>query len=207
MSNRLPLNFRKSPEVAVTYDFNDINSGLGFVRYYGYTSDDAAASTKSYNLTEKIIYSSTMYTTKDTASTSTYNFDSPIFQTSKLIKGTAILNFAYNLVTAHGYSSESMKFQLQKVNGATTTNLCSEFTFAPQNAGDKSQAVVKLDLTKTNINAGEKIRLVVKLISDDAAHTMDLAHDPAGRYDGTVFASTDNVSTALTVDIPFAIDI
>jgi hypothetical protein len=193
-----------SPAIA-SYDFTDIESGLGYVDYFSMTTD--LTSGVEYILSDRVEYSTLIATKREGAGTSTLTFDSSVFNRPKTAKGTAI--FSCGLAGSAGYGNVTAR--LAKVVNSTVTYLSSVITGAVININndDGKMVLLQLPLTETLISEGEFLRLIVTLVTTvNAGVSMEIGHDPKGR-DSAFIGTGDNadVVSVMKTSIPFKLEI
>ena len=79
--------FTTASQAIASYNFTDIESGLGYVDYYSMTTD--LTSGVEYILSDRIEYSTLISTKRTGAGTSTLTFDSSVFNKPKTAKGSS----------------------------------------------------------------------------------------------------------------------
>lgn len=194
-----PRRYANPGTVLANFDFTDLASGLGFVNYYGLTSNPST----SYLLSSNVEYSSGSRETSKSNGSLTVNFDSSVFNLPRVVKGNAYFSCAV-VITASGTGTISATLQKVGPTG-TVTDLGSGVTSESiTSSNDSTMFFLELPLNTTNIAAGDKLRLAVTLVCD-AAGSILIAHDPASR-NSTNFPANDNYITRLKVSIPFRID-
>ena len=193
-----------SPAIA-SYDFTDIESGLGYVDYFSMTTD--LTSGVEYILSDRVEYSTLIATKRTGAGTSTLTFDSSVFNRPKTAKGTAI--FSCGIAGTAGNANVTAR--LAKVVNSTVTYLSSVITGAVLNTygGHGKMVLLQLPLTETLISEGEFLRLIVTFVTTvDAGVNIEIGHDPTGR-DGQIIGVGDNtdVVSVMKTSIPFKLEI
>jgi hypothetical protein len=204
------------PASIASYNWFDISQGLGYVNYYGYTSDTPTASGALYSLTTNSdVYSSTIESRK-TSGLSTADqymeltFDAPSFAQPKIIKGSAILTLSHSSVLTSSSSADYIQAALQKWDGTTATNISIVSGAASTTTGlvRENTSTLLIPIPRTGIGVGESIRLNIKKILTTGSSTefFAIAHDPKDRDGNYITPSTDTTSTTkLILSVPFEI--
>ena len=201
MAPTLPLNIPIPPSQALAnYDFNDISSGLGYIKYDLFTT--SLSGTTAFGLTTNSVYSYDISTT-DTAGDPEINFDSSAFNLPRTASGTAYANLGFGIT---GSGTGNVQVILYKVNSAGTETALSAL-LSGANIGGAATTVgmwlVPMALTQTIIKKDEYLRLGVT-ITGDGADIHELGHDPKGR-DGLLI-SGGTATTISSVYVPFRIN-
>jgi len=195
-----PQPFTTQSPLNTVVDFEDIQTGQGFVSFYPMTSNLAAGA--EFILNDNIQYSGTIETNRVAGGTTTMTFDSSGFTIPRTVAGNNAY-FSAGVGTANG-ATITVSAQLQKWDGSSATNISSEITTSGTAvaANEDAMLFLRLPLTETNVQEGEQLRIIVKLTNNvqDAA----IGHDPKGR-DGLKVKSA-SVSTVMQLDIPFKIE-
>lgn len=194
--------FTTQPPALATFSFEDIASGIGFIRFYAMNTSLTAGT--EYILGTNVQYSNDEYRLLTTVGTAVLTFRSPPFNNSRFIKGTAVFSCAIH-VNASASSNVSVK--LQEWDGSSATDLTETIESIVVTSGGLFQKNILLQLpitTEKNIEVGKQLQIVVTFESTTNNNTK-LAHDPAGRQ--TDFTGSQEVNTAMTIDVPFRNDI
>lgn len=197
----LPEPFTTAPDAIATFDYQDIESGLGYVTFYAMATSLAAGT--EYVLSDDTEYADPIWTERSTAGTTTLTFDSSEFNFPRSVRGTAIFSC--------GVGGNNMDIdvtaQLQKWNGSSATNISSVITAATYAAGAGTAKMILLQLpcTETLISEGEQLRLVVTLQTNNA-NVAELGHDPKGRSAGSYLGLDANTTTIMTIKTPFKVE-
>ena len=181
MVEKLPTQFRKSPEISVNFSFEDIASGLGVIQFWGCASEDDGGN--DYHLvSNQTVYSQPPATRRTGAGTTTIDFDTSPFNYSRTPKGTA--HFSANMGTDTNTETVKVLVQLKHLaaDGTTETNISSEITSQTytNGGGGVEDEVVFLPLPITTnkvIKNGESLRMTVKLTTNGAGNN-SVGHDP-----------------------------
>ena len=190
------------PPLPVVIDFQDIESGLGFVSFFA-ASTSLAAGTE-FILSDTAVFSSDIEIVRGAAGQTIMTFDSSPLVMPRTAKGTALFSCA---IGADGTDNNvSVGVQLQKWDGSSATNLSAEITSAVYviTATGERMVLLQLPLTETHIAEGEQLRLIVKFNGGGGAGSTAIGIDPRGRAGGILDGT--NVSTVMEVQIPFKIE-
>ena len=199
----IPPTFPTPTETAIaSYDFTDIESGLGFVDFFA-AKTDLAAGAEEILTDDATVYSGDISTNRTTAGTTSFTFDSSVFNLPKTVKGTAIFSCGIGGVNTANITAVTAK--LQKYDGTSATDLSSVITSSGFTASgtDDKMMLLQLPLTETRIKKGEQLRLLVTFVLNNNI-SADIGHDPRGRSDGSIGT---NAVTTMVIKIPFKIDI
>lgn len=198
----IALKYRKSSEAAASYDYVDISSGSGYVKYYGFTTTDSG--TKLYKLLNRQIVSNNAYTEDtsivDTTESLDLDFDTSPFNLPKVINGDVFITIPHDSTGSDGDNdSGTVTVTLYKWDGTTETSLGTETTGAFTPTRNREESTFKINVSNKLIKKGEMIRLnVIYAGTEQGTGTMQIRihHDP--------LESTDN---PLTMDVPFKVDL
>mgnify|MGYP003132407151 CR=1 FL=1 len=192
-----------SPQAIASYDFQDIESGLGFKDFFAAITDLTGGAEEI--LTDDITtYSGKISTNRAATGTTSFTFDSSVFNLPRTVKGTAI--FTCGIAGVNTASIVAVTARLQKWDGSTATSISSVITsssFSATGAIPDKMVLLQLPLTQTIIKKGENLRLLVTFETNSNI-SADIGHDPRGRSEGSI--GTNAVST-MKISIPFRIDI
>ena len=197
--------FTTTSPVVASFDFVDIAEGTGVVVFQGATNTTSAGT--NYFLSRNSEFSSTISEIEQTAATYTFNFDLAPFNVTKTVKGTGY--FTASLWQQNGADETHLAVQLQKWDGSSATNISSEIeSFHLTGGAEHASILIPLSLTETYFQAGEILRLVVKLVKVGSAGNSEFTHDPAGRDGANLTSSTTapTITTQLKVAVPFTIE-
>lgn len=187
----------ETERIIATYDYKDVESGLGYQTFYAMTTSLAAGTEQV--LSDEKEYSSDIYTQREAAGTSSYMFYSSNFLVNKLAKGTALFSCGI------AGSGITITARLAKYDGANVTYLSSLITAAAFAGGIDVEKMIllQLPLTETAIKIGESLRLYVTFASTSPA-TAQLGYDPMGRDGGWIGTTSTSI---MQIKIPFKINI
>ena len=192
-----PTPFTTSQPAIVTFDFEDIASGIGFDSFFAMVTNLAAGN--EFILTDRAQFSGKITTSRAGAGTQTLTFTSVPFSRAKFATGTAVFSCGLGV---NGNVNVTVAAQLQKWDGSNATNMSSEITSDAWVSGGVAgtMRLLQLPLTDTNITEGESLRLIVKFTPDSAVITA-IGHDPMGRSENQV--GTDESTSIMRLDVPF----
>ena len=191
-----------------SYNFTDIASGEGFVRFY------AARLSGSDILTGNVVYSDTIETASnfvDTADTpvlvSTFNFDTTKFNLPRRMGGTAIVSIPAEIASTSATAQVTAFLKIVKADGTVVDLISGSGKFATSSSQEKMFSF-SLVVPTTLIKKEDKIRLSVEQWRVDtsgspAASTHYIGHDPKNRAAPTI----TTIDTNLIMDVPFRIDL
>jgi hypothetical protein len=196
----VPVVYRKGNINAIaSYDFTEILSGTGFQTFNLMTTTNVHDSgTFNYFCNENTIQSETEYeygtsttTSASYALTDTFNFDTSILNTPRIVQGSAFFTTSEfigssNSNPAYGYLDVSVV--KLGTNGSTETVL-GNATTREVNTGAVQWGIrtiaTSMTLTKTKFMIGEKLRLkikfYVKAAGGGASARLGFTHDPLNR--------------------------
>lgn len=203
-AGNVPINFRKSAEAAVaSYDWTDIAAGSGLISFYLCATGASGATT--YNLLTSEVYSEVIE--MDTSLSQTQNFDTPQFNLTRIISGTAYLSCA-GRISSDGSGSIQITAQLKKYDGTTETNISDAILSSIKTGADvREMYLIQIPCTTTLIKQGEVVRLTLTVtrMSNGIATT---GLDPKNRDGTQITPSTmSTISTVSKLFIPFKIDL
>ena len=200
----LKTTFPTPTETAIaSFSFTDIESGLGFVDFYTAVTN-LLAGAEEIITDDATTYSGKISTNRTGAGTTSFTFDSSVFNLPRTVKGIAI--FTCGVGGANTAALTAVTAKLQKWDGTSATDLSSVITsatFTATSAIPDKMLLLQLPLTQTRIKKGESLRLLVTFVMANGI-SMDIGHDPRGRAGGNI--GTDAV-TEMKVSIPFDLDI
>ena len=199
----LPKIIQSQQNALANYDYFDIAEGTGMQLFYAAATGNA---TTGYILTGNQVYSTSVETFH--SSLDVNNFDTFVFNTPKIVGGTALVTFS---ICISGAYSSAFEFttSVQKWDGSTATTLGTASTGIGSGADlSKRTYLIQIPITKTAFKAGEMLRLSLSGAVAGASYYY-FGWDPMNR-DGTfILPSTDNpaTTTQLKVWVPFVLDL
>ncbi len=191
---------RDRERIIASFDAIDVASGLGFQTFYGARSNESG--NQDYILTDRIIYSADIVTSRAGVGTTTMEFETTAFNKAKTVKGTAI----FSCGTGSTAGNQQVKAQLfNVVPGVSSTPISDEITSTSVTGGTDHMHLLELPLTQAIIKRGNTIKLVVKFITFGGS-SAEIGHDPRGR-NGTFIGVIGSAiaTTVMQLDLPFRI--
>ena len=200
-----------SPEASASYDFQDVEEGIGFVSF------KAATTSGSYLLTRRNVYSNTIGTYDDALTAGhtkeiDLDFDTAPFNLPRVVKGTAFISVPFAVqTTGGGTKTEGYTIvDIKHWNGTTETSLgrsTSGSQYLSPAAGGQAfsgSQLHKIALTQKVFKEGDQLRLTVEAYCVQSGAGMEVGHDPQNRNSTSLLTSGP---TELIADIPFKIDL
>ncbi len=196
--------YRRDREQSIaSYDWTDIADGTGRIKFQGTSSkdydSDGSNENQEFHLFTQAVRSNPTYTLVTSSGTETLNFDTFEFNLPRIIGGDAFLTagVAVNRSSSSGYVKVSAQI---KLISDTTTNLTSKKYSQKYDSVDGFYKItIPLDISKTRIKKGDKIRLTVELITSEI-YEAAIGHDPLNlEWDPDDFT---NLSVSVDQDIP-----
>ena len=210
LKERIPT---PAPEASASYDFQDIEEGVGFVSF------NAATTSGSNILTRRVVYSTDISTTINPVSANhtkeiDKDFDTAAFNLPRTLKGTALISVPLLTQTSGGGSRTSAYtvVDVKHWDGTTETSLgrstSGSYLLSPSTASQvvSGSQLHKIVLTQKVFKAGDILRLTVEGYSVQGTGLMEIGHDPKIRVSDTDGAAKMSV-TDLIADIPFKLDL
>jgi len=201
-----------APEASASYDFQDVEEGIGFVSF------NAATTSGSKILTRRVVYSNDIETAVTTLTGGHFkeidlDFDTAAFNLPRTLKGTAFVSVPMGVqTTGPGVRKQAYTMvEIKHWDGTTETSLGKSTSgsqwLSPTGAGTvfSGSQLHKVALTQKVFKAGQILRLTVEGYSVDSSSTgMAVGHDPKNRNALTLLTSGP---TELIADIPFKLDL
>ena len=215
MAETLPLNFPVPQSSAIaSYDFTDIEEGVGHVEFYLSTDKDTGGT--DYLITRYAFYSYDVVVSQTFTAQANYDwtFDAAVLNMPRIIYGTAIFNFNTSIERGAGpeMSSGTWKILLYKWDGSTATQIGSTWeseTVSTTGAEVRTMISAKITCPVTKLKKGENVRIVIRFTSTGnitEETTIRLCVDPQNRDSDPFIPSADpNEFTTNTALIPFRI--
>jgi hypothetical protein len=190
--------YTTAPDAIATFDFQDIETGLGFVDFFAATTNPVAGD--EFILTDRVEFSHKISSTRNSEGTTTLTFTSSPFNLARVIKGIPIFSCGS---AAGGGNTNTVTVKLQKWDGTDATDLSLTIAGSPE--GDVTMVLLEVPLTNTEevIAQGDSLRIIVTQFQSGAGVT-EIGTDPAGR-DGVNITSSD-ATTVMKISIPFKIE-
>lgn len=214
------------PQNAIaSYDYTDIDAGVGIVNYYGYKADISGGATPQYRLSSN----AGQYTQEvETVDTTTGIADTPPvtktldlqfygeeFETTKRVSGTIIvtatLGFLFNSINT---VTTQAKVLLYKYDGLALIPIGEEWSVSDDQASSNSWQsktfVIPIDADVT-FNKGDSIMANVEhwahTTGSGASVDTAIAHSPTEDTDNIDPSTQKSITTQMVVSVPFDIDI
>ena len=223
MADRVPINFRKSPEAITTFPFSDISEGTGTSVFFG-AATETSGSVVSFFLSTNPTYSGIIASGSSISSTTyTKIFDHDYdvkFNLSKRIKGDMRVTLTLGSFkgTDPNECNAYAHIKIRKWDGTTETEIAdkqsailrSPNTTAPSTI---SQTVnVEIPITTTqHFEAGETLRVTVEIYgkrNDTETITIGYGFDPKDRDDDNAQPVIEDADTTIMeVHIPFLLNL
>jgi hypothetical protein len=175
-------------EVKTVYNFQDIVDGTGIAVFYGALENPSAGT--NYSLITNVLPSGGQDISLYISGVGTFNFDTGEFNTPRVCNGSAYLSCEFQAGSGVDYQ---LSVKLQKISNATTTDISSTISTAVITGSVNENVLLKIPLTKTSFNIGDKIRTIITI---------------AGVKTGTRYLYIDPVGSAenpFKLNIPFLI--
>lgn len=225
MADQLPINFAIPGEnVVVSYNWEDVANGDGYVRLYA--SASTQTSTTTYFLINQTIDSDLISTGGEVTSSSStkildMDFDLSQFNAPRKIIGSAIVSATLGKGTTASGSNTGEAFFIAKIrkwNGTTESEIANSqsrtiilpATTSATGEPKSERLTTKVTIPETSFKIGETLRLTMEVWAkktDTNNFTISLAHDPTGRKTGsTSDRIEDEDVTTLILNMPFKIN-
>ena len=223
MADRVPINFRKSPETITTFPFSDISEGTGTSVFFG-ASAGASGSAETYFLSTLATYSNTVASGSEIASgtdwTQVFDHDYDVkFNFSKRIRGK--LRVTLTMGSEGDLSSTNVDayahIKVRKFDGTTEKEIIDKQSEVVEfgdsvNTPTSKTVNIEMDITTTQrFKPGEILRITVEIWGQrtgSQATRLGYAFDPKDRNDdkfGSDQIIEDSDTTIMEVHIPFLI--
>ncbi len=225
MADRVPINFRKSPEAITTFPFSDISEGTGTVLFFGAVNKASGSALVPF-LSTFATYSNSISSSTQVAAGGTFSlvedddFD-VLFNLSKRIKGKLRVTLTMGKASA-GTTNDTEQYArilVRKWDGTTETEIAQQdselIDFAQTGADTPLSETVNIEVdiaTTQNFSAGETLRVTVQIwgmVTGSNATNIGYAHDPKDRNDDdeTVKIIEDVHTTVMEVHVPFLLNL
>lgn len=206
---------RSSEAGNVSYSYEDIASGLGYVSFYGMTSVSSTGSTNNdtFILSEKIRTSNLKLVIPGKKNGDTIIFNASPFNTPRTIKGNAFIEYSYGTETKYStsLSEATLTFQVIKVSGVTETVLGTQTGFYFDKADTYSGVhTTQINLSQTSFKIGDYVRLKITITAGFSGTNYNyvfLGCDPEDLAASTPVDGLSCPHTRLKLDIPFKLSI
>lgn len=191
----------------VTYDFTDIASGTGFIKYLGFGTEDSGGESKKLSNSVEYSEEDGQQVTFSTGNGTKLNVDFDIeFQTTQVARGTAIATFGITITGSRQFTSD-ITVDIIHYDGSTETVIGTTDLQPITYLGSSQQLdyVVSIDLTQTTFKRGDILRLTVRddvtITGGSSTSSIKIYHDP------TNTAVSGLQTSKLILDMPFRIDL
>ena len=207
MVDKIAEIYRKSPMNIVTYDFIDIEEGVGYVTLYGYNQSTSGATV--YRLGRERVYSQDIEISGASAAgwgnIKDVDFDIS-FNQPKVINGAIKFNIPYH--QAGGGSPSSYIFaNVFKYDGSTETALGSVCSKNFQAGTTPSVINMEVDINSIKFIPSDTLRInLVLQAQSNPASTHAIYHDPQARNGWNATVGTNIGTTTFSVQVPFVLD-
>jgi len=222
----VPVKYRRSPPINLSFDWTDVSSGVGYVRYYGYsTQTDSGV---SYSLDTNAIWSDEpengdSYDPSSAVDVKVFeaDFETSEFAVSRTMKGTAIVNMTAGFIANSSMAGQGiyLKASLYKYDGATETQIGStiqtkDYDATSSNAWKSESFTIPIDISSpTPVAKGDLIRLTIEVWGKSTIPTgisnfqVLLAHSPTNTADSLDPSTQDSEHNQLIIYIPFDLEL
>lgn len=205
MAQRLPAQFRKSPELLASYDYTDLTAGLGYIDFYLVQAKSTVGGTVSRHLVQETMHAA-VSEDQYSAGTTSNDFDSSAFNMPRTVKGTAYVSGT--IESGAGGAAGATSFQLIRVesDGSTEHTITSAVQTHPTVADNAPLwFCVPLTCTETTIKKGEYLRVTCSG-SSAAGKSVYIGTNPMDEDGTTITPSSTDATTITKVSVPFRID-
>lgn len=215
-----PEPFKHQPSAIASFNYTDIAEGTGITTYLlAQTSDENGhyqiLTTKSIYSAESQAVNKGMEITATTSAASATkiidkDFDLTAFNLPQRLRGTAVLNMAYQQASSVGGNTQGYVIA-RIVNATTGVTLVSTQTDTVQTTATKNYWLtipLVIPLSTTQFKKGETLRLTVECwgLTPSGTIRQTIGCDPQGR-DGDYILAANGLSTKSTLDVPFDLDL
>lgn len=199
-----PRDFITNVEGSVaSYDWTEIAEGSGLVKFY--CGSEATSAGTTYIMLNTPFYPVTTLRELSTTSNLEINFYSPVFNTPRIVDGTAYYSVGVGITNGDtGTVTAQLKLYRGGSDIANISSAVVSNTFTNPVAG-LQMLFFKIPLTRTNIQIGDQLHLVVDLdeLDDGTAY---IGLDPTGQ-DTTNLTTGNGTTTQMSFYCPFVIDL
>ncbi len=216
--------FTTASPIIASYSYTDIAEGTGVQHFKGCVEGNSSGT--NYFLSSAGDFYSYMIDQKkaDSARSDTsakdYDLDFNLseFNTPRIIRGTAIINYGFGIVRTTGIGTLRgyLIFKVRKWDGTTETEIASAQTSnIDQNVNGTTikSSCLLITIPETHFSKGDVLRLTmeawIKAPTNDATGAIFVSHDPLNR-DGTyINPSTDDPTSTTKLDFycPFNLEL
>jgi len=218
----LPQPFPAPVETAVvTYDFTDFSDGTGIVEYNGFAYENSGAATvyalsRSTNteFSTLIEQADLIPATGSFTKLADLDFDAPVFNTPKILKGTSQLNICHVGASGGNDITTFILAKIRKWDGTTETEVVSGQSpdITTSTSTIKKVQTVEMVVPSTHFKKGDTLRLTIEVWAKQvggAGQLTTIGHDPENRDATRIIPSTDDprTTTKLLFRAPFDLDV
>ena len=215
----LPDRYITASPINATFNYTDIEEGIGYVSYY------LAQGTDENLVTRQNMASNGVVSAAQSADNPEWNtiFDDDYdvtFNTPKTMEGTILCSFTQGVqaVTGGKTSYSRVTVYIRKWDGSSETEIANNVSDEVSETGDTNPEIksptelLEIEVPQTNFKRGETLRITVLQEGKNQDTTTDAAigygHDPANREDdyeetGERQVINSGDTTVFRVDVPF----
>ena len=203
----IPQIYRRATEAAIkSYNYTDIAEGTGVTKFYLFESKTSAAT--DYHLGTAVIYSATLTRAVAIGAPGTDDdFDLSVFNLSKSIKGTGIIQIPFSVWGGATGSTFYVICKIRKWDETTETEIASvqsQNVTAGGSAGNTGILNISITIPQTHFKKGETLRLTIEGYlagtASEAVYGIDTKNRATTPTGGTMVATDGNMR------IPFLLD-
>ena len=209
----VPRVYRKSGDQLVNYNWQDINTGTGYVTFYGFSTKNPADNSLSYALSTQQFFSSTIETVTGAINANGVSISEDYdlyFNIPTIIEGDLWAQFSI----ACDFNDATKLYgnvRVRKFDGTTTTNIASGLSEHITDFGagaDEKTVLAKVIVPRTLFKAGETMRVTMDItVSNYQGNPCTFtafAHDPQDRDGAKIVPSVDDSTTTIfRLNVPF----
>lgn len=197
------------PEGSASFDFQDIEEGIGFVSFLAATTSGSTILTRGQVYSNEISTIVSVVTGGHTKEIDK-DFDTSQFNLPRLVKGTALVSIPL-MVQSTGGGVRTSAYTIADIkhwDGTTETSLGRSTSGSVLKSANVASAVLsgsqlhKIALTQKNFKVGDILRFTLEGYSVDGTGLMEIGHDPQNRISNNNFNLTK-----LVADIPFRLEL
>ncbi len=194
--------FSTAAEIQATFNFSDIQSGIGVTDYILFVSEDSSG--KQLGLTTRTLRSSDI--TSQNLKSGSKDFDLTQFQITQTISGTAIITGTYRY-TPDGINTGRFQIEIIHVDGITSTEtVIGTKESATESSANNTNYNYQIPLTEKVFNPGDILRVSItyREISSGggAAPNFTFGTDPSNRDKSPFSPSSADETTITKISIP-----
>lgn len=198
----IPTKFRKSPDIAVQYDFFDIIEGTGIIRFYAGGTEDSDGF--SYHLSRDVFIAQEDNPTENNITGRYYktstnetsftkaidlDFDTSTFNTTMILRGNLLCNIPVSTYTTSNYRS-SETYAIVKVVIVDSDDTENQVASGQSDTKDYGRNLdgekyfsFNIFIPESPVPSGSKLRLTVEIwhrrsYGDPGSVGVMLGHDP-----------------------------